>query len=110
MNRFFLKGRFPMIRLCRFLPLVAGVVCAALLGAPTPARADFAVRVIDDGVTFNDTNHGGSIFAFVSGGPGSWSLIFAGTTTHFSLTNGSAMGNNPGTQGGSNLKFATQET
>jgi len=75
------------------------LVGAAFLGAPTPAQAAYAVNVYDDGVLQ------GGITTLVSGN----SLIFTGTTTHFSITNGSGLSNNPGTQGGSNLDLSSNE-
>jgi hypothetical protein len=44
----------------------------------------------------------GGISVFVSGN----SLVFFGSTTHFAITNGSGLSNNPGTQGGSNLDLS----
>jgi hypothetical protein len=92
-----------MIRFRKYLLTVAAL--AALLGAPTLARADYAVRVIDDGVVFNDTNHGGTIGVLVMGN----SLTFTGSTTHFSITNGSGLSNNPGGLSTSNLDLSNNE-
>ena len=41
-----------MIRFRNFLPLVALLVGAAILGAPASAHATFSVEVFDDGVSF----------------------------------------------------------
>jgi hypothetical protein len=77
---------------------------ACLLGAgvwamPTPAEATFAVQVFDDGVLQ------GGISAVVNGN----SLVFSGATPHFSITNGSGLSNNPGSQGGSSLSLSSNE-
>jgi PEP-CTERM motif len=72
---------------------------AAILGAPKPAQAGYAVEVFDDGVLQ------GGITTIVTGN----SLVFSGSTTHFSITNGSGLSNNPGTQGGSNLDLSSNE-
>jgi len=81
--------------------LLAGAVAlmAALTFSPSQARAGYAVRVYDDNVLQ------GGIGVLVSGN----SLIFTGTTTHFSITNGSGTSNNPGTPGGSNLALSSNE-
>ena len=72
---------------------------AAILGAPKPAQAGYAVEVFDDGVLQ------AGIGVLVSGN----SLVFTGSTTHFSITNGSGASNNPGTQGGSDLVLSNNE-
>jgi hypothetical protein len=82
------------------LPLAAAViVAAAILGAPTAARAGFAVQVYDDGVLQ------GGISTLAVGN----SLLFSGSTTHFSITNGSGLSNNPGTPFTSNLNLSNNE-
>jgi hypothetical protein len=88
-----------MLRFRKFLPVAALLVGAALLGAPNQARAGYAVQVYDDNVLQ------GGIFSFVSGN----SLVFFGSTTHFSITNGSGLSNNPGTQALSNLSLSSNE-
>jgi len=65
---------------------------AARVGRPSDAA--FTVQVYDDGVL-----QGGILVIPL----GANSILFGGTTTHFSIANGSALSNNPGTQGGSNL-------
>jgi hypothetical protein len=77
----------------------AFLVGAAILGAPSPAQAGYAVDVFDDGVLQS------GITTVVIGN----SLIFAGSTTHFSITNGSGASNNPGSQGGSDLSLSSNE-
>jgi len=89
-----------MFRFGKIRPLLAVLVAAAILGAPTHARASYAVQVYDDGVLQ------GGIFTFVSGN----SLLFVGSTTHFSLTSGTGSSNNPGSQGGSMLSLSNNET
>jgi len=71
----------------------------AILGAPGQANAAYAVQVFDDGIL-----QGG----ITTGGAGN-SLVFFGSTTHFSISNGSGLSNNPGTQGGSNLDLSSNE-
>jgi len=78
--------------------LAAAVAAAALLGSSSRSEAAFQVNVYDDGVLQS------GITAFVL--PGGNSLIFGGSTTHFSITNGSGLSNNTGTQGGSNLDLS----
>lgn len=76
-----------MIRSRSFPPLAVAVVIGSVaLATPTAVRAGFAVQVYDDGVLQ------GGITTLVNGN----SLIFSGTTTHFSITNGSGLSNNPG--------------
>jgi len=83
-----------MLRVLKLLPRAAVLLAGAmLLATPPPAQASFQVRVYDDGVLQ------GGITAIGSGN----NLVFFGTTTHFSLTNGSGLSNNPGSPGGSNL-------
>jgi len=84
--------------------LLAAVVAAAvLIGSGSSANAAYQVRFIEDGGTvYNDINHGGTIGVIILGN----SLTFAGTTTFFSVANGSALSNNPGTQGGANLNMS----
>jgi len=77
----------------------AVLAAAALLWAPTPAQAAYAVNVYDDGVLQ------GGITTFVSGN----SLVFFGSTTHFSISNGSGLSNNPGTSGGSTLSLSSNQ-
>lgn len=81
---------------------VAALVGAATMAAPPQARAGFAVDVYDDGVLQ------GGVFSFVSGSPGAYSLIFVGTTTHFSL-NGSGISDNPGTPSDAHLQLGSNE-
>jgi len=88
-----------MIRFQKYLPLIALLATAFLLGTPTKARAGYSVRVYDDGVLQ------GGINVFTAGNQ----LVFFGTTTHFSISNGSGLSNNPGTQGGSNLSLSNNE-
>jgi PEP-CTERM motif len=86
----------------RFLSAVgpaALLLGAAALATPTPAQASYIVNVYDDGVLQ------GGIGTLVVGN----SLIFTGSTTHFSITNGSGLSNNPGTQGGSSLSLSSNE-
>src|SRR5947209_737737 len=110
-TRFFPKDTLPMIRFRNFLPLMAALLGATILGAPTEARADFAVFVYDDGVlagssvynsTTMTTTNSGTIVGIQTSPTGN-SLLFGGSTTHFSITNGSGLSNNPGTQTQSNL-------
>ena len=75
------------------------LVGAAVWAMPTPAQAAFAVEVFDDGVLQ------GGIGVLVVGN----SLTFNGSTTNFSITNGSGLSNNPGTPGGSNLNLTSNE-
>jgi len=79
--------------------VAAALAVAFLCGTMSSADAAYAVRVYDDGVLQ------GGITTLVVGN----SLIFTGTTTHFSITNGSGLSNNPGTQGGSNLDLSSNE-
>jgi len=79
--------------------VAAGVIGAATLGAPTQARASYAVEVFDDGVLQ------GGITTIVTAN----SLIFSGSTTHFSITNGSGASNNPGGAQSSNLSLSSNE-
>jgi len=88
-----------MLRIRNFMRLMAVLVGTAILGAPSQARAAYQVNVYDDGVLQ------GGITTFVSGN----SLVFFGSTTHFSISNGSGLSNNPGTQGGSNLDLSSNE-
>jgi|SRR5579884_341726 len=87
----------------RFLkaPLRAAVLAGiVLLAAPCiHARADYSVQIYDDGVLQS------GITALVSGN----ALLFVGSTSHFSITNGSGLSNNPGTDGGSNLNLSSNE-
>src|SRR5689334_22547656 len=68
-----------------------------MLGA-LPAHADYSVQVFDDGVLQ------GGIAVIVVGN----SLVFTGSTTHFSIINGSGTSNNPGVQS-SNLALSSNE-
>src|SRR5437868_7048091 len=89
-----------MNRIRKYLPhLVAALVGVATVGAPSQARAAFAVQVYDDGVLQ------GGITTFVVGN----SLTFFGSTTHFSITNGSGLSNNPGTPPNANLMLSNNE-
>jgi hypothetical protein len=87
------------IRFRNFLPVVALLAGALVLGSPSQAQASYSVRVYDDGVLQ------GGIGVLTVGN----SLIFTGTTTNFSITNGSGLSNNPGTEGGSNLALSSNE-
>jgi len=87
---------------------MAALVGAAILAAPTQARADYAIRIFDDGNLEFQRGTGSDVGAGVFGTFGN-SLIFTSATTHFSITNGSGLSNNPGTQGGSNLDLSTNE-
>jgi len=89
-----------MIRFHKLLPAMAALGVAALLAAPTPARAAYSVEVFDDGVL-----QGGITIVPIGN-----TLVFFGTTTHFSLTSGTGQSNNPGTPGGSNLQLSNNET
>jgi len=82
------------------LCLSAVLAGAALFWAPSSAQATYTINVYDDGVL-----QGGIVVL-----PAGNSLIFQGTTTHFSITNGSGSSNNPGSQGGSFLSLGTSET
>jgi hypothetical protein len=88
-----------MIRSRCFLSLVAALVGAAMLGAPGAAKASYSVEVFDDGVLQ------GGISVIVSAN----SLLFSGSTTHFSITNGSGTSNNPGGPLSSNLSLSSNE-
>jgi len=89
-----------MTRFRGFMSLVAALLVAAVtLVSPYQARASFQVRVFDDGVLQ------GGVGVLQVGN----SLVFTGATTHFSITNGSGLSNNPGTQGGSNLDLSSNE-
>jgi len=79
--------------------VAAGVIGAATLGAPTQARASYAVEVFDDGVLQ------GGITTIVTAN----SLIFSGSTDHFSITNGSGASNNPGTDNSGSLSLSSNE-
>jgi hypothetical protein len=69
------------------------------LATPNRSQAAFDVRVYDDGVLQVG-------IGVISGSNG---LIFQGTTTHFSLTNGSAVSNFPGTQTFSSLSVSSNQ-
>lgn len=100
MSNFFSEETAPMIRLRKFLPLVAVLlVGAGILGESNRAQAGYTVRVYDDGVLQ------GGITVFSVGN----SLVFLGNTTHFSITNGSGLSNNPGTGPSSNLDLSSSE-
>lgn len=73
--------------------ITAAVAVIALMAAPQVARAGYQIRVYDDGV----------LQAGITSVQMGNSFIFAGTTTNFSITNGSALSNNPGTQAFANL-------
>jgi hypothetical protein len=89
-----------MIRLHKkMLFMVAVLVGSAILGAPTQSQAGYSVQVYDDGVLQ------AGITVMVSGN----SLLFSGSTTHFSISNGSGTSNNPGTSASSNLDLSTNE-
>jgi len=88
------------------------VCLAAALGillSQGSARAAYAVQVYDDG---NLEFQSGSGVASIGAG-GSFilgnSLIYNSNTTHFSITNGSALSNNPGTPVSANLDLSTNE-
>jgi hypothetical protein len=99
MTGFYAEGTSIMLRIRKFVPVVALLACATIFGAPTQANASYTVSVYDDGVLQS------GIGVLVSGS----SLVFTGSTTHFSITNGSGTSNNPGTQGGSNLALSSNE-
>jgi len=90
-----------MIRFRNCMPFTAAtLVGAVMLGAPVPVHAtSFSVEVRDDGVLQ------GSIAVTVIGN----TLTFSGTTTHFSISNGSGLSNNPGTPGSANLDLTSNE-
>jgi len=85
------------------------LIGAAILGAPTPAHAAYNVQVYDDGVlqtvNLNGANPGAAINVFTAGN----SLVFFGATTNFSISNGSGLSNNPGTNGSGNLDLSSNE-
>ena len=88
-----------MIRFRNFLPgVVATLVGTAALWAPAPAQASYSVQVFDDGAP------PGGLRATRLGN----SLAFAGSTTHFSLSNGSGPSTTPGSQS-SNLQLSSNE-
>jgi hypothetical protein len=93
-----LSGAACFATLCGSAALLAG---AAILGAPTPAQATptYAVEVFDDGVLQ------GGITVIVAGN----SLTFFGSTSNFSVSNGSGVSNNPGTPVSSNLDLSNNE-
>src|SRR5947207_1637667 len=92
----FLEGNAPMHRF-RNLSIVALLAGVAMLATPPPARASFAVNVYDDGVLQS------GITVFASGNQ----LVFFGSTTHFDITNGSGLSNNPGSPTTSNLSLSS---
>jgi hypothetical protein len=75
--------------------IIAALVGTAMLAAPSPARAAFSVRVYDDGVLQPGVFFGGS----------NNSLVYSGSTTHFDITNGSALSNWSGLQSGSTMSL-----
>lgn len=82
-------------------PFILGAILAgiAVAGLAPPAHADYAIQVYDDGKLQ-------STVAVVAVGN---TLVFAGTTTDFSITNGSGLSNNPGSQGSSYLSLSSNE-
>jgi len=88
-----------MNRFRRFLPLVAVLIGTVAFGSPNQAQAAYSVRVFDDGVL-----QGGITVVTAAN-----SLVFFGSTTHFSITNGSGLSNNPGAQNGSNLDLSSNQ-
>jgi len=88
--------------------LAAALIGAALLAVPSQARADYAIRIFDDGNLEFQRGTGTDVGVGIFGTLGN-SLIFTSATTHFSITNGSGSSNNPGTQGGSNLALSSNE-
>src|SRR4051812_36478826 len=88
-----------MLRSKKWMAVAVVLMGAIVFGSPTQARAAYSVQVYDDGVLQ------GGIGVLVVGN----SLVFTGTTTHFSITNGSSLSNNPGTQGGTNLDLTSNE-
>jgi len=99
-----------MSRFRNFLLLVAVLAGAVLLGSPSLARADYGVRVYDDGVLQFEAVNGvvltgtGSSSIFLGN-----SLTYSATTTHFLISNGSGLSNNPGTQEGSSLDLSSNQ-
>ena len=83
----------------RFSLLALLMAFAVVFGLATPAHASYSVQVFDDHVLQ------GGVTVVVSGN----SLVFTGSTTHFSITNGSGLSNNPGTQTNSNLSLSSNE-
>jgi hypothetical protein len=83
----------------RNLSIVALLAGAAMLAAPPPAQAAYTVRVFDDGVL-----QAGIVVVPLGGN----NLLFGGSTTHFSITNGSGLSNNPGAAS-SNLNLSSNE-
>lgn len=88
-----------MFRFHKSCALVAILMGMAMFGAPGQADAGYSVQVYDDGVLQ------GGVTVFTGGN----NLVFFGSTTHFSISNGSGLSNNPGAQGGSNLDLSTNE-
>jgi len=88
-----------MNRFSKFLPAMAVLGAAFVLATPTPARASYDVEVFDDGVL-----QGGIVVTKVGN-----SLLFTGSTTHFDITNGSGLSNNPGSPTGSKLSLSSNE-
>src|SRR5215831_19402673 len=78
--------------------LMGLLALAAAMAVPPAAHASYAVEVFDDGVL-----QGGITVTVVAN-----SLVFAGSTTHFSITNGSGSSNNPGSAT-SNLNLSSNE-
>jgi hypothetical protein len=90
-----------MIRIRKYLPhIVAALVGAATLGAPSQAQAAFTVSVYDDnvlqsGVTATVVNN--------------QLVLFGGSTTHFAVSGGQGSSNNPGLPTGAGLDLSTNE-
>ncbi len=88
-----------MMRSKKLWALAVALTGALVFGSASQARASYSVQVYDDGVLQ------GGVGVLAIGN----SLIFTGSTTHFSITNGSGLSNNPGSPGGSNLILSSNE-
>lgn len=97
--------------------LAAVVAAAAVFGSTSSAEAAYlyGVRVYDSGVlqfeaVYDSTTNTSTINVGTGAfGVGGNSLIFTTNTTNFTISNGSGLSNNPGTQGGSNLNLSSNE-
>jgi len=90
-----------MNRFRKYLPgLVAALIGAATLAAPSQARAAFTVAVYDDNVL-----QGGVTATVVN----NHLVLFGGSTTHFDISGGQGTSNNPGIPTGASLNLATNE-
>jgi hypothetical protein len=92
--------------------IAAALAVVSLLSSVRSAEAAYAIQIYDDG---NLEFQGGTGVASIGTGfviagiPSANSLTFSATTTHFSISNGSGLSNNPGTQGASNLDLSSNE-